>query len=214
MHGHSQLTHAGGAPDADRAHPPHHSPAGGLPLGRAAGAGRARGRLRRPRLPRRLGAQRRAGRGAVGAPVTAAIDRAGTVGAAPDGGVTCAAVVAQAANPHCVASIFWDYLNSRGPVYAGGGDGDAPIFDPLFYVTGLPLTEAYWAQARVAGAQRTILVQAFERRILTYTPANPAAWRVEQGNVGRHYYRWRYGRELPAPTAMQPGQPPAASGPL
>ena len=152
--------------------------------------------------------------GAVGAPVTAAIDRAGTVGAAPDGGVTCAAVVAQAANPHCVASVFWDYLNSRGPVYAGGGDGDAPLFDPLFYVTGLPLTEAYWAQARVAGAPRTILVQAFERRILTYTPANPAGWRVEQGNVGRHYYRWRYGRELPAPTAMQPGQPPAASGPL
>src|SRR5438477_51112 len=83
---------------------------------------------------------------AVGAPGTAAIDRAGTVGAAPDGGVTCAAVVAQAANPHCVASVFWDSLNSRGPVYAGGGDGDAPLFEPLFYVTGLPLTEAYWAQ--------------------------------------------------------------------
>jgi len=26
-------------------------------------------------------------------------------------------------------------------------------------------------------------------------PTNPSAWQVEQGNVGRHYYRWRYGNE-------------------
>ena len=37
------------------------------------------------------------------------------------------------------------------------------------------------------------LIQAFERRVLTYTPANPAAFQVEMGNVGRHYYLWRYG---------------------
>ncbi|MCS7294077.1 MAG: thermonuclease family protein, partial [Dehalococcoidia bacterium] len=36
------------------------------------------------------------------------------------------------------------------------------------------------------------LVQCFERRCLTYTPDNPPGWQVEAGNVGQHYYRWRY----------------------
>ena len=36
-------------------------------------------------------------------------------------------------------------------------------------------------------------MQCFERRCLTYTPANPAGWQVEAGNVGQHYYQWRYG---------------------
>src|SRR5205085_2221786 len=35
-------------------------------------------------------------------------------------------------------------------------------------------------------------VQLFERRVLTYNPANPPATQVEMGNVGRHYYNWRY----------------------
>jgi len=36
-------------------------------------------------------------------------------------------------------------------------------------------------------------VQVFERRVLTYTPGNPPGWDVEAGNVGLHYYEWRYG---------------------
>jgi len=36
------------------------------------------------------------------------------------------------------------------------------------------------------------LVQAFERRVLTYTPGNPTGFVVEAGNVGAHYYQWRY----------------------
>ena len=39
-----------------------------------------------------------------------------------------------------------------------------------------------------------VLVQAFERRIVTYTPDNPPGWQVEMGNVGQHYHGWRYGR--------------------
>ncbi len=38
-----------------------------------------------------------------------------------------------------------------------------------------------------------MLVQAFERRLLTFVPGNSAGWQVEAGNVGRHYYEWRYG---------------------
>ena len=40
-----------------------------------------------------------------------------------------------------------------------------------------------------------VLVQPFERRVLTYTPSNAAGWHVEMGNVGRHYYSWRYGKQ-------------------
>ena len=63
-------------------------------------------------------------------------------------------------------------------------------------VTGYPITEAYWATMKVAGTPRDVLLQCFERRCLTWTPGNPAGWLVESGNVGRHYYQWRYG-ELP-----------------
>jgi hypothetical protein len=36
-----------------------------------------------------------------------------------------------------------------------------------------------------------VLIQAFERRILTYTPGNDAGWQVESANVGQHYRAWR-----------------------
>jgi hypothetical protein len=52
------------------------------------------------------------------------------------------------------------------------------------------------------------MFQVFERRILTYTPNNPSAFRVESGNVGLHYLQWRY----PAPTlAVLPSQGPAGT---
>lgn len=62
---------------------------------------------------------------------------------------------------------------------------------------GLPLTEPYWVQTLVGGEEMWVLVQAFERRLLTYTPENDPTWQVEMGNVGRHYYEWRYGEEPP-----------------
>ncbi len=79
---------------------------------------------------------------------------------------------------HNVARIFEDFRNA-GPV--------APIF-----AFGHPITDPYWVKATVAGEQRDVLVQLFERRALTYTPANPKAFQVEMGNVGQHYFRWRY----------------------
>jgi hypothetical protein len=41
--------------------------------------------------------------------------------------------------------------------------------------------------------EKDVLVQLFERRVLTYTPSNQAGWQVEMGNVGQHYHSWRYG---------------------
>ena len=36
-----------------------------------------------------------------------------------------------------------------------------------------------------------MLVQLFERRVLTYTPSNPTQYQVEFGNIGQHYHAWR-----------------------
>ena len=50
-----------------------------------------------------------------------------------------------------------------------------------------------------------VLVQAFERRVLTHAPDNPDGWRVEAGNVGQHYYQWRYSQLGTSPiTASSP----------
>src|SRR6185437_13659217 len=55
-----------------------------------------------------------------------------------------------------------------------------------------PITEPYWTQAIVGGTQTNVMVQCFDRRCLTYTPRNTPQYQVEMGNVGLHYYAWRY----------------------
>jgi hypothetical protein len=79
---------------------------------------------------------------------------------------------------HNVPRVFRDFLQN-GPV------------DALF-AFGYPITDPYWVRARVAGEEKDIFVQLYERRVVTYTPSNPAAFRVEMGNVGQHYFQWRY----------------------
>lgn len=85
---------------------------------------------------------------------------------------------------HNWADVFWRYANSGQ-------------FDWL-YTLGYPITEPYWIITTIAGQRAPVLVQLFERRVLTYNPANPSATRVEMGNVGRHYYQWRYASQRPA----------------
>ncbi|MCX2728525.1 thermonuclease family protein (plasmid) [Thermomicrobium sp. 4228-Ro] len=129
----------------------------------------------------------------VGTTITQTVDRAGNVGSdlsLGQYGVTAVYYVPE--TNHTVASVFWDFMNSRGQVYVGWRYREDALFPNPFYATGFPLTEAYWARVRVAGVQQWVLVQVFERRVLTYTPGNPEGWKVEAGNVGQHYYRWRY----------------------
>jgi hypothetical protein len=142
------------------------------------------------------------------------VDRAGSVGENPElaaYGVTAAAFVPE--TNHTVASVFWEFMNSAGPVYENGQHVETRLFENPFYATGFPLTEAYWTRIRVGGVQRWVLVQVFERRVLTYTPDNPEGWKVEAGNVGRHYYAWRYellGKQpAPLPAGYQPPPDPA-----
>jgi hypothetical protein len=61
-----------------------------------------------------------------------------------------------------------------------------------FATIGLAISEPFFSQVTVAGNLRVIAIQVFERRLLTYTPTNPAGFQVEMGNVGQHYYQWRY----------------------
>jgi len=145
-------------------------------------------------------------------PATGAIDRQGSKrdGTADFGkyNVTFANFVKDTG--HNIAKPFWDYLNQTGPILnPAGQQGQGRIFEPVFFATGLPITEAWWAKVKVGGQVKDVLVQAFERRILTYTPANEAAFQVEMGNVGQHYYKWRYGNTGPtiAPPPTTTPQP-------
>lgn len=76
---------------------------------------------------------------------------------------------------HNIPGVFTDYRRRAG---AGA--------------TGYAISEPFSVTVRVAGVEQYVLVQLFERRVLTYTPANPSAFQVEMGNAGRQYYRWRY----------------------
>lgn len=97
---------------------------------------------------------------------------------------------------HRTASIFWEFMNSSGQISEESGNlTTAPLFPNPYYATGLPVTEAYWATVLVDGQPQEVLLQAFERRVLTYTPGNPDGWKVEAGNVGQHYHAWRYGNK-------------------
>ncbi|MCM8747616.1 peptidase domain-containing protein [Thermomicrobiaceae bacterium CFH 74404] len=122
------------------------------------------------------------------------VDRAGNVGAnqsLASFGVTAATFVPE--TNHTVASVFWEFMQSEGLIYQDGGFRNGRLFENPFYATGYPLTEAYWTTVLVGGVPKLVLVQVFERRVLTYTPDNPPGWQVEAGNVGQHYYAWRYG---------------------
>jgi hypothetical protein len=57
---------------------------------------------------------------------------------------------------------------------------------------GYAITEPFWTTVKVGGQQKEVLVQVFERRVLTYTPTNASAYKVEFGNIGQHYDQWRY----------------------
>lgn len=128
---------------------------------------------------------------AKGSTITQTIDRQGNVGSGGPGGVKVAIVVPE--TNHSIADVFWNYLNSQGPIWNGSKTVNGPLFSPTFFATGYPVTEPYWATVKVGGTLKSVLIQCFQRRCLTYTPSNPAGWKVEMGNVGRHYYTWRYG---------------------
>ncbi|HVG01039.1 MAG TPA: sugar ABC transporter substrate-binding protein, partial [Chloroflexia bacterium] len=126
--------------------------------------------------------------------VTATLSRTGDVGNDPS-----KANIAEARNAffddvtkHNIPDAFWKFLNATGPVYQDGRTANAQLNNPWFYASGRPISEAYWTKATIAGKAADVLVQMYERRALTFVPANPEGFKVEMGNIGQHYYDWRY----------------------
>lgn len=118
----------------------------------------------------------------VGAPVTALLTASGEI-------------IPDSVTDHDVTIVEYEELlghNVASP-FAGWAT-DLPI--PALNLLGLPITEPYWIETQVDSVPTMVLIQAFERRTLTYTPSNPEGWQVESGNVGLHYRLWR-GLERP-----------------
>ena len=115
-----------------------------------------------------------------GQPVDDAIDVHGNVSKLPIMTMPVSYAAYADATKHNIPDVFWTYLTGMNDTYG---------FD-WTYVLGYPITEAYWTQMRVGGVDMPVLVQAYQRRVLTYTPGFDPTWQVEQGNVGQHYLEW------------------------
>ena len=150
-----------------------------------------------------------------GQPITATLARDGAVGENADPrGVASTGVLPGVPIDHSIASVFLTFLQQRGPIYEDAQVVTTEVYSPIFYVTGLPITEAYWATVKAAGQQRDVLIQCFERRCLTYAPTNDPAFRVELANTGLQYYSWRYAQSpSPSPSASPSTSPSASPSP-
>lgn len=89
-----------------------------------------------------------------------------------------------ATTQHNVLGVFADYRSRLGLLNIG-------------YAIGEP----FRADVKVAGHPVTVVVQVFERRVLTYTATNPDPFKVEAGNIGRHYDIWEDGCPWPPAAA-------------
>ncbi len=79
---------------------------------------------------------------------------------------------------HNVPQVFRDFMQRQS-------------VDALF-AFGRPIAEPAWVRTEIGGRAQWVMVQLFERRALTYSPGNAPDWQVEMGNVGQHYFQWRY----------------------
>ncbi|MDQ6693595.1 MAG: phosphate/phosphite/phosphonate ABC transporter substrate-binding protein [Chloroflexota bacterium] len=117
---------------------------------------------------------------------------------------------------HNIASQIWEFLNASGPVLSTDGKttSQGKLSDPWFYTTGYAISEPYWANVKIAGKQSDVLIQLFERRVVTYVPDLPEGFKVQMGNIGAHYYDWRYnnaGQSIFPNATVKPMSPAAGS---
>jgi hypothetical protein len=149
---------------------------------------------------------------APGTPVGIQLSAAGTLGAYNPGSVTFNGVTTKFSDPWAVIAAFDADTQHNVPFGFANYRKKAGVL-----TIGFAISEAFWTSVKVAGVQTDVLVQAFQRRVLTYTPINPVAFQVEMGNIGQHYYRWRYGAAssptLPLAPAVSTPPPPATAAP-
>jgi len=140
-----------------------------------------------------------------GQKVSQTIDRNGTVGNDPskanNAGTELTAFFPE--TKHNVPKVFFDFLNQTGPIINNQGQTvEGRLIDPLVFVTGFPISEPYWTKATIQGKLTDVMIQAYQRRALTYVPTNPTGFQVEMANIGQHYFDWRYRN-----AGFCPGQP-------
>jgi hypothetical protein len=109
-------------------------------------------------------------------PVSATLDSGGHVGDDPSHAGYATIAQYDSNLGHNIPDVFWNWMQTLPSDWQS--------------LLGLPITEPYWTQTRVGGTLHFVLMQAFERRVLTYTPDNAPAWQVEMGNVGLHFLLW------------------------
>jgi hypothetical protein len=150
----------------------------------------------------------------VGQTVTQTLNRAGEAGddaALARYGVTLAEYRAELG--HNIPDVFADFFARRGviaTIFVADGritfTEDQQLIDWV-QVLGLPIAEPYWSIVPVGGSSKWVLMQPYERRVITYTPDNSEAFRVEMGNIGQHYKAWRH------PDGTCAERPAAPTGP-
>jgi hypothetical protein len=130
-----------------------------------------------------------------GQKVIETIDRNGTTGSDPSKiGVLGVEIVQYIPETrHNIPKVFWDFLNSSGPVHnATHQVSEQQLIVPWSYASGFPISEAFWTRATIRGVVQDVMIQAFQRRALTYVPSNRREFQVEMANIGQHYFDWRY----------------------
>jgi hypothetical protein len=126
--------------------------------------------------------------------VTAVLSKEGTLTDDPSKANLVKLVKYEPTLGHNIPDVFWTFMNAQGPIYNGrfGTYANGLILDWVSAL-GYPITEPYWTNVKIGGVPKSVLVQAFQRRVLTYVADNPPGWQVEMANAGRHYFDWRYG---------------------
>ncbi len=154
----------------------------------------------------------------VGQFATATINKAGQVGDDPSKVSVPGTqfVYHEPLTGHNIPEAVWEFLNMSGMIYdpTTGHDQTAQLSVPWYYATGLPISEPYWAKVKIANVPNVdVMIQAFERRVVTYVPSAPDGFKVQMGNIGQHYYDWRYGSQSPTPAPTVQPQPTATTPP-
>ncbi|MGA7733408.1 MAG: hypothetical protein WCD37_19270, partial [Chloroflexia bacterium] len=129
---------------------------------------------------KQIGAATEAGKAQdrTGQPVDATLARDGILGQNADLGATVKVAAYLPETGHNLPDVFLNWFNTQTWNW--------------IYIAGYPVSEAYWATVQVGGEPHNVLMQIFERRTITYDPQAPEGFKVQFGNVGRHYYDWRY----------------------
>jgi len=135
-------------------------------------------------------------------PATNKTDTRLTQGVAPDGTI----ITGNAPNSTGTMLMAYDATTQHNVTLAFARYRDRASLAAI----GFAISEPFFATVPVSGQAKDVVIQVFERRVLTYTATNPEAFQVEMGNIGQHYYQWRYGSGNAAPlvgTTTNPATP-------